>query len=500
MRQRQVPCTRRVFRGHTGVSLTSVSYELVRPTLKVPVLPVREGIRAPDYRECDLQNIIYHTIGIGFGPSNMALAIAVEETIGQSGEETFPIHFFEKKECFGWHRGMLIEGTTMQVSFLKDLATIRNPTSTYGFLSYLNEKGRLVDFVNHKAIFPSRTEFHDYLEWAAARLKRHVSYASEVLEVLPVYQGDNIEYLDVVVQQSGASSARKVFRTRNIVLASGLEPKFPADVIASERVWHSSDTLHRIRHLSEAPRAISVVGAGQSAAEVTAFLYDHFRDTEVRAIFGRYGYSSSDDTPFINKVFDPAAVDDYFHAPQDVKTTFMEQNKNTNYSVVDADLLNVLYRLWYQERVKNQQRLQFMNMTRVVATHTTAASVELSVEHILTGESRQISSDIVIFATGYRPGNPMRFLGALASFFSYDKARQLNVDRDYRVSTAGNLKCGIYLQGSTEHSHGISSSLLSNISVRAGEILESLLAGEPDRSCAIHAARDEDEHDVPLFQ
>jgi L-ornithine N5-oxygenase len=50
------------------------------------------------------------------------------------------------------------------------------------------------------------------------------------------------------------------------------------------------------------------------------------------------------------------------------------------------------------------------------------------------------------------------------------------VGRDYRVETTSGVQAGIYLQGGTEHTHGISSSLLSNISVRAGEIVESMAA------------------------
>ena len=34
----------------------------------------------------------------------------------------------------------------------------------------------------------------------------------------------------------------------------------------------------------------------------------------------------------------------------------------------------------------------------------------------------------------------------------------------------------IYLQGGTEHTHGLSSSLISNIAVRCGEIVESIAA------------------------
>jgi L-ornithine N5-oxygenase len=37
------------------------------------------------------------------------------------------------------------------------------------------------------------------------------------------------------------------------------------------------------------------------------------------------------------------------------------------------------------------------------------------------------------------------------------------------------MRCGIYLQGGTEHTHGITSALLSNTAIRVGEILDSLL-------------------------
>ena len=51
--------------------------------------------------------------------------------------------------------GMLLDDATMQVSFLKDLVTMRNPTSDFSFLSYLHERGRLVDFINHKIAVPA---------------------------------------------------------------------------------------------------------------------------------------------------------------------------------------------------------------------------------------------------------------------------------------------------------------------------------------------------------
>ena len=114
---------------------------------------------------------VHDVLGIGFGPSNLALALAIEEhNAGRpAGAPAIDALFLEQQDRFGWHRGMLLDDATMQVSFLKDLVTMRNPTSAYSFVAYLHERGRLVDFMNHKTLFPLRIEFHDYLEWAARR-------------------------------------------------------------------------------------------------------------------------------------------------------------------------------------------------------------------------------------------------------------------------------------------------------------------------------------------
>jgi hypothetical protein len=88
----------------------------------------------------DQRGEILDVLGVGFGPSNLALAIALEEQAGRA-TATRPVRagFIERQGQFGWHRGMLITGATMQVSFLKDLVTMRNPTSDFSFIAYLHE-------------------------------------------------------------------------------------------------------------------------------------------------------------------------------------------------------------------------------------------------------------------------------------------------------------------------------------------------------------------------
>ena len=164
-------------------------------------------------------NPVYDVIGVGFGPSNLALAIAMAE----SGDEVTGL-FLERQPHFGWHRGMLIEDATMQVSFLKDLVTMRNPTSEFSFLSYLHSADRLADFINQKSLFPLRVEFHDYLEWAAGKLDHSVRYGHEVLAVEPVTEDGVVTCFDVTARHGADTTT---LRARNLVFGTGLEPHLP---------------------------------------------------------------------------------------------------------------------------------------------------------------------------------------------------------------------------------------------------------------------------------
>lgn len=409
---------------------------------------------------------VHDLVGVGFGPSNLALAVAVAEHEDSApGSPPLRARFVERQTAFSWHRGMLLEDATMQISFLKDLVTLRNPASPYGFLSYLHEHGRLVDFINYGSAFPTRLEFHDYLEWVAARFADVVNYGDGVVTIDAV---DGCPHLLDVVTARGA-----VLRTRNVVLAMGLSPVLPIGVASGERIWHTCDLLTRIDAVRD-PRRVIVVGAGQSAAEALDYLHRRFADAEIWAVFARYGYSPADDTSFANRVFDPGAVDAYFGAPGEVKEMIVGYHANTNYSVVDPSLIESLYRRHYHEKVVGRERLRFLNVSRVADAVATDDGVELAVESMLDGRREVVDADVVVYATGYRPSDPCDLLGAVGERCVRDEAGRLAVARDYRLTTDRGLQAGIYVQGATEHTHGLSSTLLSNVAVRSGEIARSI--------------------------
>lgn len=393
-------------------------------------------------------------LGVGFGPSNLALAVALSER-GVRGR------FVDAQQRFGWHRDMLLPGTRMQIPFLKDLATLRNPRSAFTFVNYLNERGRLVAFIGRHDVFPSRHEFHDYLQWAAGQFAADVHYGRRVVGVAGSDAGFTVQ-LDT----------GEIMSARTLVLGTGLHPVLPAGTQPSLRQWHSHQLLSALAALGPLARGrVAVVGAGQSAAEVVAYLHHSFPRAEVHAVFGRYGYSLADDSAFVNRIFDPAAVDEFFGADSAERKRLLDYHRSANYSAVDVDLIADLYEREYGERVTGDRRLFLHRACSVVGSEEDDAEVRLCLRNHIDNTTETVRCDAVVYATGYAPMDVAAFLGDLASCYEFDDQGRPLATRDYKLVARPGAPGDIYLNGATvEHSHGLGATLLSNVAVRSGEI------------------------------
>jgi L-ornithine N5-oxygenase len=200
----------------------------------------------------------------------------------------------------------------------------------------------------------------------------------------------------------------------------------------------------------------------------------------VCSVFTRYGYTPADDTPFANRIFDPEAVDLYYGARPEVKRMLFDYHRNTNYSVVDAELIEDLYRRSYQEKVRGEERLRMLNASRVTCVTERDDRVDVTVEHLPTGDVSTLAADALVYATGYRPRDLLRLLGSAGGLCALDDAGLVRIERDHRAVTTAPMAAGIYVQGGTEHAHGLTSTLLSNVAVRAGEIVSSLAGRRRD--------------------
>lgn len=410
----------------------------------------------------------FDIIGVGFGPSNLALATAITEHNQQHPDAPIRAHFVEKRSAFDWHPGMMLPDAQMQISWLKDLATFRNPQSPFTFINYLFECGRLVDFVNMKTFFPSRLEFRDYLRWAADRVDATVSYGREVRSI-------GLDSTRATVHLgSGAHAANEpaFLYAPVVVFAPGLRPVLPEGMVESPRVFHNIHILDRLEDVDpQRVREVVVIGSGQSAAEVLRFFHATMPNAHVHGVFGRYGMSPSDDTPFANRVFDPAAVDDWFVADPRERERQMAYHRQTNYSAVDAELIEELFGIEYGEKVTGHARLHMHRTTRLEHFVEDAHGVTVQLRNAMTGKETTMRPDLVVFATGFEE-TPIADLIDSASI-SAITTDHLSVGRDYRLPTTTHV--GVYLNGGVERTHGLSSSLLSNVAIRAADILNSII-------------------------
>jgi len=412
-------------------------------------------------------------LGIGFGPTNLSLAIAIEEcNQGLPREQRLTAKFIEAKQEFSWHKGMLLPNATMQISFLKDLVSLRTPTSPYTFVNYLHEKQRLSDFINLKTFFPSRKEFHDYLRWAAKRVSIPVSYGVAAKQI----EWRNGRFAVRTARSAAQDSAVETVFARSIVLGMGYRPVLPERVVPSARIFHNFNLLSSLQTLPSRPNMrFLVVGAGQSAAEVVAYLHETYVDAEVHASIRRFGYSPSDDTPYVNRIFDPQSVDEFYTAPPELKKRLLTYHWPTNYSAVDADLINDLYRREYDETIGGIRRLHVHRTTEVEQIVDHGDSASAVIRDIGGRHGNQLTFDAIVFATGFQPFDLREMLGSSINIDNAFDGCLPIVKRDYSVDLPS-ISGRIYLNGGVEHSHGLTSSLLSNVAMRSGDILGAIIA------------------------
>lgn len=376
---------------------------------------------------------------------------------------------------------MLLPGTEMQISFLKDLVTLRNPSSRYSFLNYLKSLNRLASFANLRHFFPSRIEFNDYFSWVAKSLDRYVLYGRRVKTILPC--GAEPCALFEIVSEDIVSGKIECFFAKNIVVAPGGTPSIPFPVKSnsdSQCILHSSTYLTKIRAFKSdlsKPYQFAVVGRGQSAAEIICDLHNTFPNAKVTCIYRGFGLKPADESEFVNEIFDSAFVDFMHSTPKEAQEKILTEHYDTNYSVVDADLIRQLYKMYYEEKVTGRHRLRFKNLSTVREINEINEKAKIDIINRSSSLEESIDVDAVVLATGYTYPNPPKVLDSLKDYLLLDELTgSALINRHYRVSTDSRLKAGLYVQGCNESTHGLSDTLLSILPIRAEEILNHLLA------------------------
>lgn len=422
-----------------------------------------------------VQTLHYDVIGLGFGPANLAIAIALEEDPSVRRED-LDYCFIEKQEAFEWHGGMLLDDTHMQVSFLKDLATLRNPASRFTFINYLHERRRLDSFINLGTFFPSRLEYNDYMRWAAGHFQDRVFYGEQATSVEPVQEHGRVAWLCVTTRRADGSEEKRY--ARNLVIGIGGYPRVPEafDGFDHPRVIHSShyrNFRQRFDEAGEAPR-LAVVGAGQSAAEIFNDLMDRYPRGQVDLISRGRALQPSDDSPFVNEIFDPDFTDEIYTIPDQQRSELLNSFRQTNYSVVDLPLIERLYERLYLQKITGEVRHRYLSGRHLRRAEHRGDSVAVELASCQGGAGAWHEYDGVVLATGYHRDGHRRLLSPLSPWIADGP-----VERHYRLPLSRACDVNVFLQGCCEETHGISDSLLSVLAVRSKEVVDELLTPAP---------------------
>lgn len=256
------------------------------------------GIDAPS--KANPESSQYDIVCVGFGPAALAIAIAMHE---RGSPPSKNVLFLERQAEFGWHTGMLLPGTKMQISFMKDLATMRNPQSYFTFVNYLHKHNRLANFINLSTQTPFREEFNDYMKWCASHFGDQVRYNQEVLKVSPGQKtGSTIDSFWVTTRNVRSGDVQRIC-AKHVIVANGGECSIPEGLKSpdiSDRIVHSSQYLKRVPEQfrdENAEYRFAVVGGGQSAVEISEDLQSRYPKARVSLIFRDSALRPSDDSP-----------------------------------------------------------------------------------------------------------------------------------------------------------------------------------------------------------
>ncbi|MFD1717899.1 lysine N(6)-hydroxylase/L-ornithine N(5)-oxygenase family protein [Georgenia deserti] len=402
---------------------------------------------------------VHDVVGVGLGPFNLGLACLLDPVTEVDAV------FLEARSRFAWHPGMLLPRATLQVPFLADLVTMADPTSPFSYLSFLKDVGRLYPFYIRESFYPLRREYDEYCRWAADRLSS-VRFGAEVARI----EHDGASY--VLHTRTG-----EVYRGLRLVLGTGTSPYVPTEL---RRILKEPGVTHSAHYLSHKPdlqarRTITVVGSGQSAAEVYADLLAEIDDHEYELVWLTRSprFFPMEYTKLTLEMTSPDYTRYFQSLPEARRHTLLREQRSL-YKGISAETVNEIYDALYARQVAGGTDTSLLTSTAVVGARRASGGYELELRHLESGEAYTLRTDAVIAATGYR-GHVPEFLTPIRDRIALDEQGRYAADEQYAVDHA---RREIFVQNGEEHTHGFVAPDLGMGAFRNSVIIAALLGRE----------------------
>ncbi|MFI8523736.1 lysine N(6)-hydroxylase/L-ornithine N(5)-oxygenase family protein [Promicromonospora sukumoe] len=436
------------------------------------------------------QTKVHDLLGIGIGPFDLGLA-----ALAQPLPDVDAV-FLDQRDGFSWHAGMLIEGTTLQVPFLADLVTMADPTSPYSFLAWLKATGRLYPFYIRESFYPLRAEYDQYCRWVAEQLPS-LRWGRRVTSVVRVadLSGEGGYLFEVTAET--AHGVEK-YCAKHLVLGTGTQPRLPAFLeglagaggsggpSGAGPVVHTSDYLPRRDDL-RAAGSVTVVGSGQSAAEVYRDLLEDCGtgpgEHRVDWVTRSPRFFPMEYTKLTLEMTSPEYTDHYVSLPIEQRDVLGREQRNL-YKGISGDLIDDIYDTLYRKSALGAEvPTTLLSDTEVVAARfdpagTDAAGADGRGEYVLTlrhaqlGTTAEHRTRAIVAATGYAASVPEFLAPGLVNL---DARGRYAVTRDYTVDDDAR----IHVVNGEEHTHGVTAPDLGFGPWRNSVILANVTGREP---------------------
>ncbi|GHF28604.1 lysine 6-monooxygenase [Streptomyces mashuensis] len=413
----------------------------------------------------------YDLVGVGIGPFNLSLAALADGVPGLNAL------FLDAKPAFSWHPGLLLEGTTLQVPFLADLVTMADPTSPWSYLNYLRSHDRMFPFFFSERFLIPRREYDHYCRWAAERLPSCRFDA----RVTAVAWDAGAGAFALTYRSSDGTTTRVL--ARQVVLGVGTDPVVPAPLrplLADEhrgRVLHSADYRTHRAALAAADD-VTVIGAGQSGAEVVLDLIRHQDGQGLGGPFTRWLARTPAFAPMeYSKIglehFTPDYIRYFRHLPEDRREQLVREQWQL-YKGVSADTLGAIHDELYERTIGGgRPRADLHPGTELVAAEPTTDGYLLTCRHAPQDSEFTVRTSAIVAATGYSARRPA-FLDTLGDLVDWDDKGRYRVDGRYRVALDPRVDGTLYVQNAEMHTHGVGAPDLTLGAWRAATILNAV--------------------------
>ncbi|WP_436345892.1 lysine N(6)-hydroxylase/L-ornithine N(5)-oxygenase family protein [Natronorubrum sp. FCH18a] len=388
---------------------------------------------------------VHDVVGVGLGPFNLGLAALLDGV-----EESVDAVFLEREPDFDWHEGMLLEGATLEVPFIADLVTLADPTNPHSYLNYLRETGRIYEFYFYETFQTPRREYNDYLKWVSETLDS----CRFNREVTTVRWNDEREHY-VVVARHPETDERFDYRAENLALGIGSRPQIPEPLQGhpEEDVFHTAHYRYNRERVMDA-ESVTVVGSGQSAAEVFQDLLERQPDGDYRLdwLTRSDGFFPMEYSKLGLQHFTPEYEQYVYDLPRDVKDDLIP-NQGLLYKGVDPETSAEIYDLLYHRSIGDREPdVGLFAMTEVRDIVDTDDAYALDCHQWQTEESFVHESEVVVLGTGYERPIP-GFLEPLEPAIRWDDKGRFEVTEDHRLDV--DVSGDVFLQNAELHTHGV---------------------------------------------